>query len=209
MRPATGQRRGSEMFIQTEPTPNPETLKFLPGITVLPSGTFDYRGEAEAQASPLAQSLFAIEGVSGVFLGHDFVSVTKGEAEWFHLKPLILGALMADFNQGLPVIINALVDGPSAPAGAGKDPDGSGSHGAGGADGEVVAQINELLESRVRPVVAQDGGDIVFHSFEEGVVYLHMRGACAGCPSATITLKNGIERMLLHFVPEVTEVRAV
>ena len=194
------------MFIQTEPTPNPETLKFLPGVTVLPSGTFDYRSEGEAQASPLAQSLFAIEGVSGVFLGHDFVSVTKDEAEWFHLKPLILGALMAHFSQGLPVIINALVDNDDASTGAEKILEGAGANGA---DGEVVAQINALLEPRVRPVVAQDGGDIVFHSFEEGVVYLHMRGACAGCPSATITLKNGIERMLLHFVPEVTEVRAV
>jgi Fe-S cluster biogenesis protein NfuA len=191
------------MFIQTESTPNPETLRFLPGITVLPSGTFDYRGEAEAQASPLAQSLFAIDGVDGVFLGQDFVSVTKGEAEWFQLKPLILGALMAHFSQGLPVIINVLLEDKEAPAST------SGDQGEPGADGEVVAQINELLETRVRPVVAQDGGDIVFHSFEEGVVYLHMRGACAGCPSATITLKNGIERMLLHFIPEVTEVRAV
>ena len=178
-------------------------MKFLPGITVLSSGTFDYRGEAEAQASPLAQSLFAIDGVVGVFLGQDFVSVTKGEAEWFHLKPLILGALMAHFSQGLPVINNVLSEDKEAPASTGGD------QGEPGADSEVVAQINELLETRVRPTVAQDGGDIVFHSFEEGVVYLHMRGACAGCPSATITLKNGIERMLLHFVPEVTEVRAV
>ena len=194
------------MFIQTEPTPNPETLKFLPGVTVLPSGSFDYRGPAEAEASPLAQSLFAIEGVSGVFLGHDFVSVSKGEAEWFQLKPLILGALMDHFGKGLLVIINALVEAPEAEtvAGgvvAGREPD--------GADDEVVAQINELLETRVRPVVAQDGGDIVFHAFDQGIVYLHMRGACAGCPSATITLKNGIERMLQHFLPEVTEVRAV
>ena len=194
------------MFIQTEPTPNPETLKFLPGVTVLPSGSFDYRGPAEAEASPLAQSLFAIDGVSGVFLGHDFVSVSKGEAEWFQLKPLILGALMDHFGKGLPVIISALVESPTAEtaaggAAAGQEPD--------GADDEVVAQINELLETRVRPVVAQDGGDIVFHAFDQGIVYLHMRGACAGCPSATITLKNGIERMLQHFLPEVTEVRAV
>lgn len=194
------------MFIQTEPTPNPETLKFLPGVTVLPSGSFDYRGPAEAEASPLAQSLFAIDGVSGVFLGHDFVSVSKGEAEWFQLKPLILGALMDHFGKGLPVIISALVEPPEAEtaaggAAAGQEPD--------GADDEVVAQINELLETRVRPVVAQDGGDIVFHAFDQGIVYLHMRGACAGCPSATITLKNGIERMLQHFLPEVTEVRAV
>ncbi|MDP6876081.1 MAG: NifU family protein [Alphaproteobacteria bacterium] len=194
------------MFIQTEPTPNPETLKFLPGVTVLPSGSFDYSGPAEAEASPLAQSLFAIEGVSGVFLGHDFVSVSKGEAEWFHLKPLILGALMEHFSKGLPVVISSLVEAPEAEAAAGGaaaglEPD--------SADGEVVAQINELLETRVRPVVAQDGGDIVFHAFDQGIVYLHMRGACAGCPSATITLKNGIERMLQHFLPEVTEVRAV
>ncbi len=194
------------MFIQTEPTPNPETLKFLPGVTVLPSGSFDYSGPAEAEASPLAQSLFAIEGVSGVFLGHDFVSVSKGEAEWFHLKPLILGALMEHFSKGLPVVISSLVEAPEAEAAAGgaaagPEPD--------SADGEVVAQINELLETRVRPVVAQDGGDIVFHAFDQGIVYLHMRGACAGCPSATITLKNGIERMLQHFLPEVTEVRAV
>ncbi|MDP6688103.1 MAG: NifU family protein [Alphaproteobacteria bacterium] len=194
------------MFIQTEPTPNPETLKFLPGVTVLPSGSFDYSGPAEAEASPLAQSLFAIEGVSGVFLGHDFVSVSKGEAEWFQLKPLILGALMEHFSKGLPVVISSLVEAPEAEAAAGGaaaglEPD--------SADGEVVAQINELLETRVRPVVAQDGGDIVFHAFDQGIVYLHMRGACAGCPSATITLKNGIERMLQHFLPEVTEVRAV
>jgi Fe-S cluster biogenesis protein NfuA len=188
------------MFIQTEPTPNPETLKFLLGRTVLPSGTIDYRGLSEAGASPLAQSLFVIEGVSGVFLGHDFISVTKGVAEWFHLKPLILGAIMEHFSQGLPVIMAAL----AAPAAA---------HEAGvayaGADSEVVAQITELLETRVRPVVAQDGGDIVFHGFEAGIVFLHMRGACAGCPSSTLTLKNGIERMLRHFVPEVTEVRPI
>jgi Fe-S cluster biogenesis protein NfuA len=193
-------------------------LKFLPGVTVLPSGSFDYSGPAEAEASPLAQSLFAIEGVSGVFLGHDFVSVSKGEAEWFQLKPLILGALwfqlkplilgalMEHFSKGLPVVISSLVEAPEAEAAAGGaaaglEPD--------SADGEVVAQINELLETRVRPVVAQDGGDIVFHAFDQGIVYLHMRGACAGCPSATITLKNGIERMLQHFLPEVTEVRAV
>lgn len=191
------------MFVQTEPTPNPETLKFLPGQTVLPSGTVDYRALSEAGASPLAQSLFAIEGVSGVFLGHDFISVTKAEAEWFHLKPQILGAIMGHFSQGLPVVIDALAEvaGPGAPAG----PDDAYDE----ATGEIVAQITELLETRVRPVVAQDGGDIAFHGFDAGVVYLHMRGACAGCPSSTLTLKNGIERMLQHFVPEVTEVRAV
>ncbi|MBT4041907.1 MAG: NifU family protein [Rhodospirillaceae bacterium] len=190
------------MFIQTEPTPNPETLKFLPGLAVLPSGTFDYRSLSEAGASPLAQSLFAIDGVSGVFLGHDFISVSKGAVEWFHLKPLILGAIMEHFTQGLPVIVEALLPSRAETgdeAGAPLD----------GADGDVVAQITELLETRVRPVVAQDGGDIVFHRFEEGIVFLHMRGACAGCPSSTLTLKNGIERMLQHFVPEVTEVRAI
>jgi len=195
------------MFIQTEPAPNPETLKFLPGLTVLPSGTIDYRSLSEAGASPLAQSLFAIEGVSGVFFGQDFISVTKGVAEWFHLKPLILGAIMEHFSQGLPVIMEALAAAPMAPAPVGASYEAGGTYE--GADGEVVAQITELLETRVRPVVARDGGDIVFHGFEAGVVFLQMRGACAGCPSSTMTLKNGIERMLQHFVPEVTEVRAI
>lgn len=191
------------MFIQTEATPNPDTLKFLPGVTVMPSGTFDYRGPSEAAASPLAQSLFAIEGVSGVFLGADFISVTKGAAEWFHLKPLILGAIMEHFSKGLPVVIAAMATADEAATAA------SAGEAFDEADSEIVAQISELLETRVRPVVAQDGGDIVFHGFEDGVVFLHMRGACAGCPSSTLTLKNGVERMLQHFVPEVKEVRAV
>ncbi|MDP6346328.1 MAG: NifU family protein [Alphaproteobacteria bacterium] len=186
------------MFIQTETTPNPETLKFLPGVGVLPSGSVDYRGPEEAEASPLAQSLFGIEGVAGVFLGTDFISVTKQGGEWYHLKPLILGVVMEHFTRGLPVLMEQPSE--SVDRGAGMYDE---------ADGEVVEQITELLETRVRPVVAQDGGDIVFHGFQEGVVYLHMQGACAGCPSSTMTLKHGIERMLCHYIPEVTEVRAI
>jgi len=187
------------MFIQTEATPNPATLKFLPGTKVVPMGSVDFRSADEAKASPLAQRLFAIDGVSEVFLGDDFISVTKADGEWHHLKPMILGAIMEHFTAGLPVL-----------------EDGAGADGADAdapvfdqADKEIVEQIAELLDTRVRPAVAQDGGDIVFKGFEQGVVYLHMRGACAGCPSSTMTLKNGIERLLRHFVPEVAEVRQI
>lgn len=184
------------MFIQTESTPNPATLKFLPGQSVLGSGTADFPAPETAAASPLARAVFAVDGVTGVFLGSDFVTVTKADAvDWAHVKPAILGAIMEHFQSGRPVI-----EGEAADAGhAGHD----------GADAEIVDQIKQLLDTRVRPAVAQDGGDITFHGFDRGVVYLHMRGACAGCPSSTLTLKMGIENLLRHYIPEVTEVRPV
>jgi Fe-S cluster biogenesis protein NfuA len=183
------------MFIQTEPTPNPATLKFLPGRTVMEEGTANFADEGAAARSPLAQRLFALPGVTGVFLGADFITVTKDAgAEWHRLKSSVLGAIMEHFTAGRPVILGPVV-GPSEVADE--------------ADDEVVAQIKELLETRVRPAVAQDGGDIIFHSYEDGIVYLHMHGSCSGCPSSTATLKAGIENMLRHYVPEVVEVRAV
>ena len=185
------------MFIQTEPTPNPATLKFLPGKTVLGEGTADYRDVAEAVLSPLAQRIFAVEGVKAVFLGSDFISVTKGTAEWPHLKPAILGAIMEHYMSGAPVISGGEGDA-DVPQGH-YDPK----------DEEVVKTIKELLETRVRPAVANDGGDIVFHGFKDGVVSLQMRGACSGCPSSTATLRHGIENLLKHFCPEVQEVRPV
>ena len=185
------------MFIQTEPTPNPATLKFLPGKPVLGDGTADYRSPDEASLSPLAQRIFTGEGVKAVFLGPDFISVTKGSEEWGHMKPAILGAIMEHYLSGAPV-----VDGgePEELSGEGNyDPK----------DEETVKTIRELLDTRVRPAVAQDGGDIVFHGFKDGVVLLHMRGACSGCPSSTATLRHGVENLLRHFCPEVQEVRAV
>lgn len=183
------------MFIQTEPTPNPATLKFLPGRDVLGQGTADFRAPEAAKISPLATRLFAIEGVKGVFLGSDFITVTKAESmEWPHLKPAILGSIMEHFLAGTPVM-------------EGED-EGSESTAA-GADDPLAAQIRELIDTRVRPAVAQDGGDIVFRGFENGIVFLHMRGACAGCPSSTATLRHGIENMLRHYVPSVVEVRPV
>lgn len=184
------------MFIQTESTPNPATLKFLPGQTVLEIGTADFPNGEAAAKSPLAQRIFAVGGVTGVFFGADFVTVTKGEgAEWQHIKPAILGAIMEHYQSGAAVIVGE---------GAG------GGHAAHeGQDGDIVRQIKELLDTRVRPAVAQDGGDITFHGFERGVVYLHMQGACAGCPSSTLTLKMGIENLLRHYIPEVLEVRPV
>lgn len=184
------------MFIQTEATPNPATLKFLPGQTVLGAGTADFPSAESAAKSPLAQAIFATQGVTGVFLGHDFVTVTKAEGvDWAHVKPAILGAIMEHFQSGRPAI-----EGEAADAHA--------SH-HDGADAEIVGQIKQLLDTRVRPAVAQDGGDITFHGFDRGVVYLHMKGACAGCPSSTLTLKMGIENLLRHYIPEVTEVRPV
>ena len=184
------------MFIQTEPTPNPATLKFIPGRPVLGEGTADYRSPDEAKDSPLAQRLFEIEGVKGVFLGADFISVTKGDIEWQHLKPAILGAIMEHYMSGAPVLAS---ESANDAAGMNYDPK----------DEEIVMTIKELLETRVRPAVAQDGGDITFHGFRDGVVYLHMRGACAGCPSSTATLRHGIENLLRHFCPDVQEVQAV
>jgi Fe-S cluster biogenesis protein NfuA len=183
------------MFIQTEATPNPATLKFIPGSPVLSSGTRDFRdAEAPGRESPLAARLFQVDGVTGVFLGGDFISVTKSDGEWQHLKPALLGAIMEHYMSGAPTVTK------EAESNAG---------GANSEDSEIVVTIKELLDTRVRPAVAQDGGDIVFHGFEDGIVYLHMRGACAGCPSSTATLRHGIENLLKHFVPEVTEVRAV
>lgn len=185
------------MFIQTESTPNPATLKFLPGQTVLEVGTADFPSAEAAAKSPLAARVFTVSGVTGVFFGNDFVTVTKDDAvEWDHIKPAILGAVMEHYQSGQPV----MADDAQAASGHAEHT---------GEDGEVVDQIKELLDSRVRPAVAQDGGDITFHGFDRGVVYLHMQGACAGCPSSTLTLKMGIENLLRHYIPEVTEVRPV
>jgi Fe-S cluster biogenesis protein NfuA len=186
------------MFIQTEPTPNPATLKFIPGKVVLGNDTADYRSKAEAAASPLASQLFEIEGVTGVFLGSDFISVTKGDAEWPHIRPAILGAIMEHYMSGAPMIGGGL-DSADDDADEQYDP----------RDEETVRTIKELLDTRVRPAVANDGGDITFHGFRDGVVYLHMRGACSGCPSSTATLRHGIENLLKHFCPDVQEVRPV
>ncbi len=185
------------MFIQTEPTPNPATMKFLPGETVLADDTANFTDAKAARRSPLAERLFLIDGVSGVFLGSDFVTITKTEvAEWQLLKPTILGVIMEHYAVGAPMLLDAV-------EGAGE------SSGFSEADAEIVDQIKELLDTRVRPAVAQDGGDIIFHGFQNGIVMLEMHGACAGCPSSTATLKGGIENMLRHYVPEVMEVRAV
>jgi Fe-S cluster biogenesis protein NfuA len=185
------------MFIQTESTPNPATLKFLPGQSVLEMGTADFPSAETAEKSPLARRIFGVDNVTGVFFGTDFVTVTKAEsAEWDHLKPAILGAIMEHFQSGDPVM-----DGEAQASGGHAEHDGE--------DGEVVGQIKTLLDTRVRPAVAQDGGDITFHGFDRGVVYLHMQGACAGCPSSTLTLKMGIENLLRHYIPEVLEVRPV
>ena len=182
------------MFIQTEETPNPATLKFLPGREVMDSGTADFRDAESARRSPLAERLFQIDGLSGVFFGADFVTVTKdADKEWYLLKPAILGVIMEHFTAGRPVLLDAPEEG------GGDDLE----------DDEVVQQIKELIDTRVRPAVAQDGGDILFSRFEDGVVYLRMQGACQGCPSSTATLKMGIENMLRHYIPEVVEVRPV
>jgi Fe-S cluster biogenesis protein NfuA len=180
------------MFIQTEPTPNPATLKFIPGVEVMPSGTVDYRSANEAGASPLATRLFGVDGVGGVFLGSDFITVTRDAGrDWSELKPVLLGAIMEHFVSGKPVIEGRAASDDVAN------------------DSPVVVQIRELIETRVRPAVAQDGGDIVFRGFEDGVVLLEMQGSCSGCPSSTATLRHGVENMLKHFVPEVVAVRAV
>ena len=185
------------MFIQTEQTPNPATLKFLPGREVMARGVADFTDENAAAVSPLARKLFLIDGVTGVFLGADFITVTKAEGQdWYLLKPAVLGGIMEHYLSGEPVVeAEAEIADDAVPVAE--------------EDRELVKQIQELIETRVRPAVAQDGGDIIFKGFERGVVYLHMRGACSGCPSSTITLKNGIENLLRYYVPEVTEVRPI
>jgi Fe-S cluster biogenesis protein NfuA len=186
------------MFIQTEPTPNPATLKFLPGQTVMEMGTANFTATDDAASSPLAQRLFGIEGVVGVFLGGEFITATKTpDGDWETLKAPILSAIMDHYTSGDPMVIESAKL--QVPEGADAD----------GEEGGVVSQIKELIETRVRPAVAQDGGDIIFHGFQEGIVYLQMQGACAGCPSSSATLKHGIENMLKYYVPEVLEVRPV
>lgn len=184
------------MFIETEQTPNPATLKFLPGQTVLADGAADFRDAAACAHAPLAKLLFAVDGVKGVFLARDFITVTKSEdKDWRSLKPHVLAAIMDHFVSGLPAM---------EAAGASTAPTTEN-----GLEGEIIKQIRELIEQRVRPAVAQDGGDITFNRFEDGVVYLNLKGSCAGCPSSTATLKSGIENMLKHYIPEVQEVRQV
>ena len=186
------------MFIQTEATPNPATLKFLPGRTVLEAGTLEMRDRNEAAQSPLAERLFDINGVGGVFFGSDFITVTKSDGEWPQLKPSILGVIMEHFMSGAPVLAE----------GAGADTSEDGEFFEAG-DADTVATIKELIETRVRPAVANDGGDITFRGYKDGVVYLAMKGSCSGCPSSTATLKHGIQNLLRHFVPDVTEVRPI
>ena len=185
------------MFIQTEETPNRATLKFLPGRSVMAAGVADFISADCAERSPLASALFDLDGVTGVFLGGDFITVTKaGEKSWATMKPMILGTIMDHFTSGAPVV---------AGEAAAEDDE----LGDGGLDPEIVSQIKELIDTRVRPSVAQDGGDIVYRGFKEGTVFLNMRGSCAGCPSSTATLKMGIENMLRHYIPEVRQVEAV
>lgn len=186
------------MFIQTEATPNPATLKFLPGRDVLEGEPRDFRDADAAAVSPLGATLFEVPGVAGVFLGSDFISVTKGDADWAHIKPAILGAIMEHFMSGKPV----LTDGPSENVST--DDEFFDAE-----ESETVEVIKELLATRVRPAVAMDGGDITFKGYKEGTVFLHMQGACSGCPSSTATLKHGIENLLRHFVPGVTGVEQV
>ncbi|WP_455465815.1 NifU family protein [Bartonella sp. B39] len=190
------------MFIQTETTPNPATLKFLPGRVVLSEGVLEFRNHEEAaKNSPLAAKLFNIPNVNGVFLGYDFITVSKKEGEWQHLKPVILGTIMEHFLSGDPVITTDASTQAQTHALLEEFYDEK--------DADIVLTIKELLETRVRPAVANDGGDITFRGFENGIVYLNMRGACAGCPSSTATLKNGIENLLRHFIPEVLGVEAM
>lgn len=182
------------MFIQTEATPNPATMMFFPGRTVLEAGTANFTAAEAAAGSPLARRLFAVDGVAGVFLGNDFITVTKdAERSWDALKAIVLSTIMDHYTSGDPVVEASMAA------------DSSGDE----ADDKVVQQIKELIETRVRPAVAQDGGDIIFHGFDQGIVYLQMHGSCSGCPSSTATLKHGIENMLRYYVPEVLEVRPV
>jgi Fe-S cluster biogenesis protein NfuA len=186
------------MFIQTEVTPNPATLKFLPGRAVLDAGTLDMPTKEAANQSPLAARLFDIPNVGGVFFGSDFISVTKTDGEWPQIKPAILGAIMEHYLSGGPLVATEA----QAPAGTGDEFFEE-------KDAETVATIKDLIETRVRPAVAGDGGDITFKGYKEGVVYLEMKGACSGCPSSTATLQHGIQNLLKHFVPEVVEIRPV
>lgn len=186
------------MFIQTETTPNPSTLKFLPGRPVLEQGALEFRSPEAAVNSPLAGALLSIAGVEAVMFGPDFVSITKSDVDWAHLKPAVLGTIMEHFTSGAPVVLNGA--GGAGPAAAEFFDE---------ADAETVATIKELLETRVRPAVANDGGDITFRGFRDGIVYLVMKGACSGCPSSTATLKHGIENLLRHFVPQVRSVEQV
>jgi Fe-S cluster biogenesis protein NfuA len=185
------------MFIQTEATPNPATLKFLPGRTVMEDGTFEARDAVEAERSPLAKALMELPGVSGVFFANDFISVTKTDGEWQHLRPAVLGVVTEFYLSGAPLI----------------DAGGAETHASGEffdpKDAETVEAIKELIETRVRPAVAGDGGDIVFKGFRDGVVYLKMKGACSGCPSSTATLRHGIQNLLKHFLPEVKDVEQI
>lgn len=186
------------MFIQTEATPNPATLKFLPGRDVMGEGQVaDFPNNEAAKRSPLAVKLFGVEGVAGVFFGSDFITVTKAAGEWQHLKPALLGTIMEHFTSDASLLYAAVADEKSAHA----------EHE--GDDAEIVREIKEVLDTRIRPAVAQDGGDITFQGFDQGIVYLNMVGSCAGCPSSTVTLKRGVENTLKHYVPEVLEVRAV
>jgi Fe-S cluster biogenesis protein NfuA len=186
------------MFIQTEATPNPATLKFLPGRTVLEAGTLDMPNKGAAAQSPLATRLFDIPNVGGVFFGSDFISVTKSDGEWQQIKPAILGAIMEHYMSGAPLVA---ADGQAAPAADDEFFDAK--------DADTVATIKDLIETRVRPAVAGDGGDITFKGYKEGIVFLQMKGACSGCPSSTATLQHGIQNLLKHFVPEVVEIRPV
>ena len=186
------------MFIQTEQTPNPQTLKFLPGKVVMQEGTAFYQNIEEAKDSPFAKKLFGVDGIEGVFFGSDFITITKSQdLDWEVMKPLVLGSIMDHFNSNDETISNQ------------EKSNSADSFKENNEDSDIVKQIKELLDTRVRPAVAMDGGDIVYQKFEEGIVYLHMQGACSGCPSSTATLKMGIENMLKHYVPEVIEVRPV
>jgi len=188
------------MFIQTEETPNPTTLKFLPGKPVSTVGTFEFLSAEQACSSPLASNIFAVDGVKAVFLGGDFIAVTReADYNWDELKIFILAAVSVFYDSGKPVIQDDNLSREQC----------SGHEDHTGDNADIVSRIKELLDTRVRPAVAQDGGDITFHGFDNGVVYLHMRGACAGCPSSSVTLKMGIENLLKYYIPSVTEVRPV
>jgi Fe-S cluster biogenesis protein NfuA len=187
------------MFIQTEATPNPATLKFIPGRIVLDSGTMEFSSREAATRSPLAEKLFGVPGVTGVFYGSDFVTVTKDDSDWQHLKPAILGAIMEHYMSGAPLLADGSVASDDA---ADQDDEFFNDE-----DAETVATIKDLIETRVRPAVAGDGGDITFRGFKDGIVYLNMKGSCSGCPSSTATLQHGIQNLLKHFVPDVVEVR--